>query len=95
MEAGKPPQSHDPRGLLDTSSEDVDPTAAKLAADLSSGLLLRSLDTSNLCELNLKKAGLSTLPPQVGELSQLTKLDVSLSPLSDLPEAIGQLRNRK
>jgi len=93
MEAGKPPQSHDPRGLLDTSSEDVDPTAAKLAADLSSGLLLRSLDTSNLCELNLKKAGLSTLPPQVGELSQLTKLDVSLSPLSDLPEAIDQLRN--
>jgi len=85
--------SHDPRGLLDTSGEDVDPTAAKLAAELCSGLLLKSLDLSNVCELNLKKAGLSALPPQVGELSQLTKLDVSLSPLSDLPEAIVQLRN--
>lgn len=101
MEAPSAPNSaglpfvttHDPRGL-DTSGEDVDPIAAKLAADLvSSPLMLRSLDLSNVCELNLKKAGLSALPPQVGELSQLTKLDVSLSPLSDLPEAIGQLRN--
>ena len=85
------PQSHDPRGLLDTSGVDVDPTAAMLAAGLGSGVLLRSLNLSGVRELNLKKAGLLALPPQIGELSQLTKLDVSLSPLSDLPEAIGKL----
>jgi Leucine-rich repeat (LRR) protein len=85
------PQSHDPRGLLDTFGADVDPTAAMLAAGLGSGVLLRSLNLSGILELNLKKAGLLALPPQIGELSQLTKLDVSLSPLSDLPEAIGKL----
>eukprot|EP00900_Chrysochromulina_parva_P007856 jgi/Chrpa1/17071/Chrysochromulina_OHIO_Genome00020421-RA len=85
------PQSHDPRGLLDTFGVDVDPTAAMLAAGLGSGVLLRSLNLSGILELNLKKAGLLALPPQIGELSQLTKLDVSLSPLSDLPEAIGKL----
>ncbi|KOO27853.1 serine threonine protein kinase [Chrysochromulina tobinii] len=62
-----------------------------LAAGLGSGVLLRSLNLSGILELNLKKAGLLALPPQIGELSQLTKLDVSLSPLSDLPEAIGKL----
>ena len=79
--------SHDPRGLVDmTPAGSVNEEAASLARELSAGGLAASR-----AELNLKKAGLLELPPQIGGLASLTKLDVSLNALTSLPAEIRQL----
>ena len=41
--------------------------------------------------LNLSNLGLTNLPPEIGQLTALTKLDLSSNQLSALPPAIGQL----
>lgn len=74
-----PPKSHDPRGLVDTAPGSVNEEAQALSRELSAGKL------TALTDLNLKKAGLAALPPQIGELASLTKLDISLNTLSTLP----------
>ena len=54
--------SHDPRGLVDTTpGGSVNEATASLARELSAGGLAASRT-----DLNLKKAGLSELPPQIG-----------------------------
>mmetsp|Transcript_48247 Transcript_48247/g.133732 ORF Transcript_48247/g.133732 Transcript_48247/m.133732 type:complete len:347 (+) Transcript_48247:111-1151(+) len=88
--AAQSTESSDPRGLVDANpAEAVDAKTAGIALDLAAGRLLST--TPNLLELNLKKAGLTTLPPEIGTLKQLKKLDVSMSPLADFPDALGEL----
>ena len=43
-------------------------------------------------ELNLSLLGLTTLPPELGQLQNLQSLDLSENQLSALPEAVGQLQ---
>ena len=80
-----PPKSHDPRGLVDQAPGSVNEETQALARELSAGKL------TALTDLNLKKAGLAALPPQIGELASLTKLDISLNALSTLPAEISGL----
>ena len=80
-------RSVDPRGLVDTRPEDdVNPETAKLAAALSAGSL-----SASLTDLNLKKAGLQSVPGTIGALTALRKLDLSLNPISTLPVQLEQL----
>ena len=61
--------SHDPRGLVDTTpGGSVNEETASLARELSAGGLAASRT-----DLNLKKAGLSELPPQIGTRACLTR----------------------
>ena len=61
--------SHDPRGLVDTTpGGSVNEETALLARELSAGGLAASRT-----DLNLKKAGLSELPPQIGTRVCLTR----------------------
>jgi len=64
----------------------VNEETASLARELSAGGLAASRT-----DLNLKKAGLSELPPQIGALGSLTKLDVSLNALKSLPAEVAGL----
>ena len=41
--------------------------------------------------LNLEGSGLEVLPPQIGQLTALTKLILRFCPLKELPPQIGQL----
>jgi internalin A len=43
--------------------------------------------------LNLSHKGLRSLPPEIGQLTNLRSLDLSFNQLSSLPPAIGQLTN--
>lgn len=43
-------------------------------------------------ELDLRSFGLEKLPPQIGQLTNLTKLSLQNNSLSELPPQIGQLR---
>ena len=84
----KKPMSVDPRGLVDTSSESVDP---KTAATLTS-LISNPLQFNNLTDLSLKKAGLVVVPPAIGECTLVKKLELSLNPaLCTLPDEISNL----
>ena len=59
--------SHDPRGLVDTTAAGcVNEETASLARELAAGALEARPD------LNLKKAGLAELPPQIGGLASLS-----------------------
>ena len=78
--------SHDPRGLVDTTKGEVNEESARLCRELSAGTL-----STSLTELSLKKAGLTTLPPQIGALAALRKLDVGFNALSTLPSEISNL----
>ena len=49
----------------------------------------------NLQELNLRRTGLSSLPPNIGQLQNLESLDLSSTGLSNLPVEIGGLTNLK
>ncbi|NEU81532.1 leucine-rich repeat domain-containing protein, partial [Nostoc sp. UIC 10630] len=44
-------------------------------------------------ELDLSNKGLTTLPPKIGQLTNLQSLDLSENQLSSLPPKIGQLTN--
>jgi hypothetical protein len=44
-------------------------------------------------ELDLSKKGIKELPPEIGQLTNLTELDLGGNQLSSLPPEIGQLRN--
>ena len=78
--------SHDPRGLVDTTKGEINEESARLCRELSAGTL-----STSLTELSLKKAGLTTLPPQIGALAALRKLDVGFNALSTLPAEISNL----
>src|SRR5258708_5771276 len=43
------------------------------------------------CSLDLSHLGLTTLPPEIGQLKDLTELDLMLNQLTTLPPEIGQL----
>ena len=78
--------SHDPRGLVDTTKGEINEESARLCRELTAGTL-----STSLTELSLKKAGLTTLPPQIGALAALRKLDVGFNALSTLPGEISNL----
>ena len=44
-------------------------------------------------KLELSNKGLTTLPPEIGQLTNLRSLNLSFSQLSSLPLEIGQLTN--
>ena len=89
----KNPASVDPRGLVDANAEQaVDPATAATAASLIANP--SPLNLTGLTELSLKKAGLISLPPAVGQCALVKKLELSLNPqLCTLPDEMSGMRS--
>jgi Leucine-rich repeat (LRR) protein len=53
--------------------------------------LIQQAARDGVATLNLSNQGLSSLPPEIGQLSKLQTLDLNYNQLTSLPDAIGQL----
>src|SRR4051812_33049209 len=72
-----------PGGIVSTEASPVDVAAARLAA----------AGGTRATQLDLGSAGLSNAPEWLGQLSNITTLNLRGNQLTALPDALGQLTN--